>query len=246
MAERRKLHRAGENPQQLSQRFAHGCLAQGDHDPQRVLLAGRQRLVQRGSQHAQLPGVDPVDVPDHQGALAVEQLTACAGQPLLAGGIRGIEDVQEASRIAPLVHGPYHGQLAGSGLALQREPFIASPWWQPRSQSAPEPTSPGRKIRVSAPAPIPGSRACRLPGSISFTCTPPPAPRSSPCTGRHCIRALTPLGSSTTTAPGCRRASASAACPSSTTWSPGSSTCRAESVLITMSLLSARTIPVGG
>ena len=71
------------------------------------------------------------------------------------------------------------------------------------------------------------SDAGRLAGSMSFTCTTPPAALSSPGTGRQYIRARIPLGSSTDTAPGWRLASASAAWPSSTPWSPGSRTWRA-------------------
>ena len=71
----------------------------------------------------QPPGVEPVDVPDHQVAFALEQLVADPRQPAVVGGVRGVEHVEAPGRIALLVHRPDQGQLADPWFALQREPL---------------------------------------------------------------------------------------------------------------------------
>ena len=72
-----------------------------------------------------------------------------------------------------------------------------------------------------------GTSGATRAAAASFTWTTPSANGPSPEIRRQNIRATTPLGRSTVTAPGLGRASASVAWPIRADWSPGSSTWRA-------------------
>jgi hypothetical protein len=64
VAERGKLHGAGEELQQPGQVAAGRVLAERDRNPERLLPARGQRLLQRYPQRLQPHGAEPVDVPD--------------------------------------------------------------------------------------------------------------------------------------------------------------------------------------
>src|SRR6266508_3936174 len=182
-----------------------------------------------------MPRGKRIDVPDHQRAFAIEQLTTCRHEPVLAARLRRVQHMESAGRIPPLVHRPDNGELPGPWLALKGEPLgrivdrlhLAAP---------PKPEWPAF-VQTSAVGRLAG-------GSMSLAWTTPPTCPLPLRTGRQYIRALIPLGSSTATASERPRSSASAAWPSSAVWSPGSSTCRAVSFIMTMSLLRASTIPL--
>ncbi len=57
-------------------------------------------------------------MPDHQVAFALQELTARPRQPALLGRVRGVQYVEAAGGIMPLVHRPDHGQLADAGFAF--------------------------------------------------------------------------------------------------------------------------------
>ena len=85
VAQRRELHRAVEEPQQPGRRALGGLLAVQRHgDPQLGRPARGPGFAQRAGQRVHLPGVQRVDVPDDQQALALEQLAAALDLPVLA------------------------------------------------------------------------------------------------------------------------------------------------------------------
>ena len=151
-----------------------------------------------------------------------------AQQPVRVAGVGRVQDVEPPGRVAPLVHRPDHGQLADPGLALQRQPLAGGvdrldlpAAAQPQRTGADQAGQGHRGLAAL-------SAAGRLAGSISFTCTTPPA---TPVVAAHRPAVHPGLDAAGQLAPtpgtDWRVASASAAWPSSTPWSPGSSTCRA-------------------
>ena len=73
VAERGKLHGAGEERQQPGQVADGRALAERDRNPQNLLPVRGQRLLQRYPQRLKPRGAEPVDVPDDQAPLALKQ-----------------------------------------------------------------------------------------------------------------------------------------------------------------------------
>src|SRR6266536_2111928 len=162
-----------------------------------------------------MPRGKRIDVPDHQRAFAIEQLTACRHEPVLAARLRRVQHMESAGRIPPLVHRPDNGELPGPWLALKGEPL-------------------GRivnRLHLAAP-PKPEWPATDQARQKHLRLRPDLG-------GRPAGWRLDELGVDDPA-----NVPTSAAWPSSAVWSPGSSTCRAVSFIMTMSLLRASTIPL--
>src|ERR1039458_587780 len=123
VTKRRKLDGAREELQQASQVGLHGALAERDGNPEDLLPACGQRLLQRYPQRMQPQDAEPVDVPDDQAPLPLEQFTETPQHPVVVTGIGGVQHTQSASRAPAPTDSPQQRQLAGSGLALQRQPL---------------------------------------------------------------------------------------------------------------------------
>ena len=231
MAQRRQLHRAREEPQQLGQVAAPACLRFSVTATRRsccrlAALASCSALASACSCRAFSGSTCLMtSVPSPSSSSP-----AGLGQPVLARRPRP-RPARGTAR-----PGCAAGAPRGPGPACRRRarpPAPATPrrrrppppGGSARSHSAPLPTRPGRYMAGLGAGTV-GRGQGR--GSISFTCTTPPASGPSP---------RDPAGSTSgprrrwagrpSPRPGCCRASASVAWPSSTAWSPGSSTCRA-------------------
>ena len=124
VAQRRKLHRAREELQQAGQIGLDRTLAEGHRNPELLLPARGQRLLQRDPQRTQPHRAEAVDVPDDQAPLALEQFAERPHQPLVVSCVGGVQHVQGTGWVAAPVHGLDQRQLAGSRLPLQREPLM--------------------------------------------------------------------------------------------------------------------------
>jgi hypothetical protein len=106
VAERGKLHGAGEELQQPGQVADGRSLAERDRNPQNVLPARGQCLFQRYPQRLKPQGAEPVDVPDDQAPLALEQFAERPHHPVVIAGAGGVQHVERAGRIAAPGDGP--------------------------------------------------------------------------------------------------------------------------------------------
>ena len=89
-------------------------------NPGCLLPARGQRLFQRYPQRLQPRDAEPVDVPEDQATLALEQFAEHPHHPVVITGLGGIQNVERADRVVAPVDGPQQRQLAGPGLARQR------------------------------------------------------------------------------------------------------------------------------
>ena len=120
-------------------------------------------------------------MPDDQAPLALQQFAERPHQPVMSAGFGGVQHMERAGRVAAPVDSPQQRQLAGSGLALQREPLARGhrPHPPDRTRAATADRSRPGRAGTSAAATLSGAS---LPASsISFTCTTPPASRRWPC-----------------------------------------------------------------
>jgi hypothetical protein len=94
------------------------ALAERDRNPQNLLPASGQRLLQRYPQRLKPHGAEPVDMPDDQAPLALGQFAEGPCHPAMITGLGGVQHMERARRVAAPVDSPQQRQLAGSGLAL--------------------------------------------------------------------------------------------------------------------------------
>ena len=62
-------------------------------------------------------------MPDDQGPLALEQFAERPHHPVVITGVGGVQHVERTGWVTAPVDSPQQRQLAGSGLAFQREPL---------------------------------------------------------------------------------------------------------------------------
>ena len=168
VAQRRQLHRAREEPQQIRQLAAVVALAQRDRHPG-LALARPAPPAGSWTGRRRRPVVSRSTCRITTRALVGQQLAPRLGQPAAVTGGRR----RRARRSAR----PGCGAGARRGRrpacrrpappparATRRRRRSTATWWQPRSHSAPEPTRPGRNIRsgVTASARSAGARLQQL------------------------------------------------------------------------------------
>ena len=115
VAERGKLHGGREELQQPGQVADGRALAERDRNPQNVLPARGQRLLQRYPQRLKPRAAEPVDVPDDQAPLALKQFAERRHHRVVITGFGGIQHVERAGRVAAQADSPQQRQLAGPG-----------------------------------------------------------------------------------------------------------------------------------
>ena len=152
VAERGELHGAGEELQQAGQVAAGRALAERDRNPQNLLPARGQRLLQRYPQRLKPQGAEPVDVADDQAPLALKQFAERPRHPVVITGFGGVQHVERAGRVAAPADSPQQRQLAGSGLAARAIRPRRRPPPPDGSRAATADRSPPGRARICAAA----------------------------------------------------------------------------------------------
>ena len=183
-------------------------------------------------------------MPDHQAVVLLGQDVAHRLQPCRgAGRVGGVEDLQSPDRLGAQLHRLQQRQLADARLAADHQP-LARAGGRLHLPAGAQPEGVGADhARQGHPGRGPVAGALRLGGTRHLDVDDGAAPRVPSPTGWLNIRATAPEGRSTSTD---RRRSPvrdSRAWASRAVWSAGSSTPRAWSLRMTVSSVTAKTIP---